>query len=117
MAHDKQRNREPRRHSVSISLSDKELAAIEEYCALFCKKSRAAVIREGAIRFVREKIIDRQTHLFPDLYDGMTSVAEPTTSAITPTATCRGRGVDMTPSLFEDLDFDSDDDDDDDPTE
>lgn len=57
---------EPRHNTVSITLSDRELAAIDEYCELFGGRSRAAVIREGAIRFVREKLIERHTCLFPD---------------------------------------------------
>lgn len=60
---------ESRRNTVSITLSDRELAAIDEYCATFGGRSRAAVIREGAIRFVREKLIDRLTCLFPEDVD------------------------------------------------
>lgn len=55
-----------RRNTVSITLSDVELAAIDEYCAMFGERSRASVIREGAIRFVRKKLIDRHTCLFPE---------------------------------------------------
>ena len=91
-------------------LSDRELAAIDEYCALFNKGSRSAVIREGAIRFVRQRIIDRQTSLFPD-FDGTATGAEsPTPYAATP-ANGRGQGEDRTPSLFDLLDFDYEDDD------
>ncbi len=91
-------------------LSDRELAAIDEYCALFNKGSRSAVIREGAIRFVRQRIIDRQTSLFPD-FDGTAPGAEsPTPYAATP-ANGRGQGEDRTPSLFDLLDFDYEDDD------
>lgn len=60
---------ESRRNAVSITLSDRELAAIDEYCATFGGRSRAAVIREGAIRFVRAKLIDRHTCLFPEDID------------------------------------------------
>lgn len=67
----------PRRNTVSISLSDRELAAIDEYCALFGGKSRSAVIREGAVRFVRSKLIDRQTCLFPDIQQEQQQAEEP----------------------------------------
>lgn len=110
MAQGKLKYSEARRNSVSIMLSDRELAAIDEYCALFNKGSRSAVIREGAIRFVRQRIIDRQTSLFPD-FDGTAPGAEaPTPYAATPT-NGRGQGEDKTPSLFDFLDFDYDDDD------
>lgn len=59
-------NNESRRNTVSISLSDRELAAIDEYCSLFGERSRAAVIRDAAIRFVRQKLIERNTCLFPE---------------------------------------------------
>ena len=49
---------------MSIALSDKELEAIDEYCKLFKAKSRAAVIREGAVRFVMKDLIDKHTQLF-----------------------------------------------------
>lgn len=55
-----------RHNTVSITLSDRELAAIDEYCEMFGKRSRAAVIREGAIRFVRAKLIESHTCLFPE---------------------------------------------------
>lgn len=55
-----------RTHTVSLTLSDRELEVLDEYIALFGGRSRAAVIREGAIRFVREKVIDQKTVLFPE---------------------------------------------------
>lgn len=57
---------ESRHNTVSITLSDRELAAIDEYCATYGERSRAAVIREGAIRFVRSKLIESHTCLFPE---------------------------------------------------
>ncbi len=65
-----------RRNTVSITLSDRELAAIDEYCAMFGERSRASVIREGAIRFVRAKLIDRHTCLFPG-EDDLPAVPKP----------------------------------------
>lgn len=99
MATCKNKNNDVRRNSVSITLSDRELAAIDEYCALFKKKSRSAVIREGAVRFVMERIIDRRTSLFPD--------QEPTTDADDEAShTLRRQGVadDSMPSLFDFVD-------------
>ena len=84
-------NGDPRRNAVSITLSDRELAAIDEYCQIFGGRSRAAVIREGAIRFVREKLIDRHTCLFPEELDPPQEVKQT-------------RAVDPLPSLFDNLD-------------
>lgn len=109
MAQGKLKYSEVRRNSVSIMLSDRELAAIDEYCALFNKGSRSAVIREGAIRFVRQRIIDRQTSLFPD-FDGVAPGAEAPTP-YSAHASGRGQGEDKTPSLFDYLNFDYEDDD------
>ncbi len=58
--------KDARHNTVSITLSDRELAVIDEYCALFGQRSRASVIREGAVRFVRSKLIDEHTKLFTD---------------------------------------------------
>ncbi len=58
--------KDPRHNTVSITLSDRELAVIDEYCAMFGQRSRASVIREGAVRFVRSKLIDEHTKLFTD---------------------------------------------------
>ena len=90
---------EVRRNSVSITLSDRELAAIDEYCALFKKKSRSAVIREGAVRFVRERVIDRRTSLFPDQVSEFDADDD---SA--PTLRRHGAAEDTMPSLFDFVD-------------
>ena len=108
MARSNRRYRESRSNSVSIKLTDRELEAIDEYCALFNKKSRAAVIREGVIRYVREKIIDRQTCLFPELYGA--GVSEPQATYNDTPLPPRLQVADATPSLFEHLDNNLDDD-------
>lgn len=78
-------------------LSDRELAAIDEYCDMFKRKSRSEVIREGAVRFVRKRIIDRQTSLFH--VPCASAVEEP--QADYAQAPRRGEWRDETPSLFE----------------
>lgn len=90
------RNGEVRRNSVSVMLSDRELAAIDEYCDMFKRKSRSEVIREGAVRFVRKRIIDRQTSLF---HVPCAPAAEEPEAAYSPQR--RGEWKDETPSLFE----------------
>ncbi len=91
------RNGDVRRNSVSVMLSDRELAAIDEYCDMFKRKSRSEVIREGAVRFVRKRIIDRQTSLFH--VPCASAVEEP--QADYAQAPRRGEWRDETPSLFE----------------
>lgn len=83
----------PRRNTVSITLSDRELAAIDEYCEIFGGRSRAAVVREAAIRFVRAKLIDRHTSLF------LEEVDLPESRQPKPRMACE-----PTPSLFDFLD-------------
>ncbi len=97
--------KEARHNHLSIAFSDRELDAIDEYCRLFNKPTRAAVIREGAVRFVRQYIIDRKTNLFPEYDDPMQHVEESTTPYnSTPTAE-RPAAVDLTPSLFDNSDL------------
>lgn len=91
------RNGEVRRNSVSVMLSDRELAAIDEYCDMFKRKSRSEVIREGAVRFVRKRIIDRQTSLFH--VPCSPAAEEPEAAYAAPQR--RGEWKDETPSLFE----------------
>ncbi len=99
MAVNKIKYNDVRRNSVSITLSDRELAAIDEYCALFKKKSRSAVIREGAVRFAMEHIIDRRTSLFPDQMSELD--ADGDASA---TSHRRNAASDAMPSLFDFVD-------------
>lgn len=99
MAVNKIKYNDVRRNSVSITLSDRELAAIDEYCALFKKKSRSAVIREGAVRFAMEHIIDRRTSLFPDQVPELD--ADDDASA---TPRKRSAASDAMPSLFDFVD-------------
>lgn len=55
---------EPRGNKVTISLSDRELDAINSYCKKYKVASRAAVIREGAVRFVMERFLNDYPTLF-----------------------------------------------------
>lgn len=63
-----------RRKTISVSFNDRELEAIDEFCQMFKAHSRTAVIRESAIRYVMEKLIERKSSLFPD-YDEETLFA------------------------------------------
>lgn len=53
-----------RNNKVCLYLSDRELEAIDQYCKKYKSKSRSAVIREGAVRFVMAKFIDDYPTLF-----------------------------------------------------
>ncbi len=86
------KNKDLRPNTVSITLSDRELAVIDEYCALFKAKSRASVIRTGAVHFALEKLIDKKSELFD--FDALTSDEKPQHDA--PSAT-----EDNQPSLFD----------------
>jgi len=55
---------EPRGNKVTITLSDRELEAIDSYCKRYKASSRTAVIREGAVRFVMGKFITDYPTLF-----------------------------------------------------
>ena len=57
---------EIRLNKVTISLSDKELKAIDEYAKKHRKRSRAATIRECAVRFAMGKLVD---NFYPSLFD------------------------------------------------
>ncbi|MCQ2204032.1 MAG: ribbon-helix-helix domain-containing protein [Bacteroidales bacterium] len=56
--------KEPRNNRVTITLSDRELEAIDDYCKRYKSESRTSVIREGAIRFVMGRFIEDYPTLF-----------------------------------------------------
>lgn len=56
--------KESRDNKVTITLSDRELEAIDKYCKKYKSASRAAVIREGAVRFVMGKFFEDYPTLF-----------------------------------------------------
>lgn len=56
--------KEPRNNKVTITLSDRELEAIDKYCRKYKSSSRTSVIREGAIRFVMGKFVEDYPTLF-----------------------------------------------------
>ncbi len=58
-------NREIREHKVTICLSDKELQIIDEYAKKHRKPSRAATIRESAVRYVMGRLVED----YPSLFD------------------------------------------------
>lgn len=60
------RREERRGHEVHVRLSDRELAALDEYISLFGGTSRSAVVREVVVRHVRERVIEQRTTLFPE---------------------------------------------------
>lgn len=55
---------EPRGNKVTITLSDRELEAIDTYCRRYKVASRAAVIREGAVRYVMGQFVADYPTLF-----------------------------------------------------
>lgn len=99
---DRPNTRDTRPNKVCITLSDRELAAIDDYCATFGKKSRSAVIREGAIRFAMQRLIERRSQLFT-LEETEQMIAD--AACETPVPYRRSPSTDLTPSLF-DIDFD-----------
>lgn len=54
----------PRNNKITITLSDRELEAIDDYCRKYKAQSRSAVVREGAIRFVMGKFMADYPTLF-----------------------------------------------------
>lgn len=48
-----------------MTLSDRELDAIDRYCKKYKAESRSAVIREGAVRFVMGRFMED----YPTLFD------------------------------------------------
>ncbi|MCQ2227506.1 MAG: ribbon-helix-helix domain-containing protein [Bacteroidales bacterium] len=56
--------KEPRNNKITISLSDRELDAIDRYCKKYKCQSRTSVIREGAVRFVMGRFVDDYPKLF-----------------------------------------------------
>lgn len=57
--------KDPRPHKVTLTLSDRELDAIDRYCKKYKAGSRSSVIREGAVRFVMGRFMDD----YPTLFD------------------------------------------------
>ncbi|MBE6340622.1 MAG: hypothetical protein J6Y72_11305 [Bacteroidales bacterium] len=56
---------EIREHKVTIRLSDKELKIIDDYARKHRKSSRAATIRESAVRYVMGRLVED----YPSLFD------------------------------------------------
>ncbi len=55
---------QPRTNRLTITLNDEEMSAIDRYVKRYKAKSRTAVIREGALRFVMHRFIDDYPTLF-----------------------------------------------------
>ena len=56
--------KDQRTNKVTLTLSDRELEAIDRYCRKYKAASRSAVIREGAVRFVMGRFMDDYPTLF-----------------------------------------------------
>lgn len=57
-------HKEPRDNKITVTLSDRELEAIDKYCRKYKSTSRTSVIREGAMRFVMGKFVEDYPTLF-----------------------------------------------------
>ncbi len=60
----RQNRKEPRTNRLTITLNDKELEAIDKYVKRYKMKSRTALVREAALRFVMQRFVDDYPTLF-----------------------------------------------------
>lgn len=60
----KKRTQTSRNNKVTLTLSDKELEAIDAYCKRYKIVSRSALIREASVRYVMGRLIDDYPTLF-----------------------------------------------------